>query len=206
MWIAYGDEAEGCNITFSDKFLDIKYAVNEMQDVSLYSDYDYPLYKVQYIDMKALKEKKIVIRNGEVSDREKEICIETSIKEIWKYIDALEELMDDENGEIKGEMKKASKELVVAFVLDALNEIRFLFKDDEFLHEDEMRVVQYAADPYYDFNFDVPRPYINLEREIEIEEVKLGAKINPQKRDEIETWLLSTGKVKMVTKSEKHYK
>lgn len=39
-----------------------------------------------------------------------------------------------------------------------------------------LRVVQYSAQPEYDFNFEIPRPYMNLDRDIQIEEVKLGAK------------------------------
>lgn len=69
-----------------------------------------------------------------------------------------------------------------------------------------MRVVQYSVEPEYDYNFEIPRPYMNLERDIQIEEVKLGAKIEPLKKEEIETWLVSTGKVKKISKSEKHYK
>ena len=37
-------------------------------------------------------------------------------------------------------------------------------------------MVQYSAQPEYDFNFEIPRPYMNLDRDIQIEEVKLGAK------------------------------
>lgn len=216
MWIAYGDNAKGCNIEFSDEFIDIRCSANEMMDVSLYSDKDIPLYQVQYIDRKGLEENTIRILNSELEDITERM--EKSILKIWEYIQKLEKIMDNfdksrtEENEQKNKEKREfnskneSKEAIVSFVIDALNEVRYLFKDDEYQHEDEMRVVEYSAEPEYDYNFEIPRPYMNLKRDIQIEEVKLGAKIEPLKKEEIETWLVSTGKVKKISKSEKHYK
>lgn len=216
MWIAYGDNAKGCTIEFSDEFIDIRCSASEMMDVSLYSDKDIPLYQVQYIDRKDLEENTIRILNSELEGITEKM--QKSISKIWAYIQALEKIMIgfDKNAAEESEEKSRekrkynskndSKEAIVSFVIDALNEVRYLFKDDEYQHEDEMRVVQYSAQPEYDYNFEIPRPYMNLERDIQIEEVKLGAKIEPVKKEEIETWLVSTGKVKKISKSEKHYK
>lgn len=205
MWVAYGDKAKGCNITFSDEFLDVKYSNSEMMDESLYTDSDIPLYEVQYINMEKLENKTICIASSQEGEVKAE-QIKDSIVGIWKYIKKLENVFKEINSSGSKINKKVSEEAIVEFVVDVINEVRYLFKDDEFEYEKELRVVKYAKDPQYEYAFEIPRPYINLERDIRIQEVKLGAKIEPLQKEEIETWLMSTGKVKKISKSEKHYK
>ena len=50
MWRLYGDDAKGCSLVFADDFLDIRSRIEGPLDLTEYSDHDYPLYEVQYID------------------------------------------------------------------------------------------------------------------------------------------------------------
>lgn len=136
--------------------------------------------------------------------------IEKSVCNIWDYIEELQEWLE-QNKDPDSQTKKqgigeGSREAVCSFVADALNEVRFLFKYSEYAKEEEMRLVRRSYDPKFDGNFAIPRMYTEVNREIQIEEVKLGAKVSPEETDEIVSWLYATGRVKRVTKSGRHYK
>lgn len=228
MWMAYGDNAEGCSITFADDFFDIRSQIKGPLGLTEYSDKDYPLYQVQYLDEKELLENgriKIVSCKKETSARcshcgqdilreqaktAKAKRIESCMGHIWEHISELLHWMDEkigkeENGK-ESRITPTTKAAVTAFVADALNEIRFLFKYSDYADEEEMRLVRCSYQPQFEDKFPIPRMYIDVGREIQIGEVMLGAKISPQEANEIVSWLYATGKVRKVTKSQKHYK
>ena len=93
------------------------------------------------------------------------------------------------------------------FVSGCLNEVHFLIKSSEYSHEKEVRMLHYSYEPKFDTeSFDVPRLYVEMERNIRIKEVKLGSKISDSQINEIVSWLAKTGKVECITKSGRHYK
>lgn len=215
MWVAYADNATGCNITFENDFFDIRNTSGHLSDVSVYSDDDYPLYQVQYIDAAKL------IRDG-VSEDSSMQNILSYIERIWSYLKDLEDILED-NGRlsqgitaestnqntVSSEEKQweSAKSHIRSFVTDCLNEIRFLFKTPEYAYEQELRTIHFSYCPKIDEkNFPIPRHYIEVEREIQMDEVRLGTKIDQMTANEIVSWLCATGKVKKVTKSTLHYR
>lgn len=207
MWMTYGNRAEGCSIVFADDFFDIRSKIDGPMGYPVYADEDYPLYEVQYIDANAARKGRLVIVNYNASTKaraeEKAERIQKSMEDILENIQALEQYMKEV---FEAEGAKSGTDALRGFVADALNEVRFLFKYDEYSQEREMRMVSYSYEPKLDGKFDVPRMYTEVERDIRIKEVMLGAKISQEKTDEIVSWLYTTGKVEKVRKSVKHFK
>lgn len=213
MWVPYGDDAKGCAITFSDDFFDIRKSKDDLTDVSCYSDMDYPLYKIQYLDENCLEK----LREGKYD----QICqgdgisknilqILRIMEEIWETIYDLEERMnvnkaDDGQDSSSGSLPETN--LIQNFVSGCLNEIRFLIKGSEYAHEGEVRMFHYTYEPKIDTaSFAIPRLYVEVDRRIQIKEVKLGSKISEAQANEIVSWLTKTNTVERITKSERHYK
>lgn len=212
MWMTYADHAKGCNIVFADDFFDIRSKLDGSMGFPVYSDEDYPLYEVKYIDVNEAKQGKIkivVAENGSAENEDhrmdkvqhKAERIESGMKDLWGNIQAMEEYL-----KTVLEIKDSGINTIRGFIADAINEVRFLFKYDEYNKEQEMRMVRYSYEPAFEEKFDVPRMYVEVDREIRIKEVMLGPKISLEKTDEIVAWLYGTGKVEKVTKSEKHFK
>lgn len=214
MWVPYGDDAKGCAITFSDDFFDIRKSRDKMTDVSSYSDMDYPLYKIQYLDESCLD----LLRDGKYD----QICqhdgsgrnilrILEIMETIWETIYDLERRMG-KSGILDPKADSAADglketDLIQNFVAGCLNEVRFLIKDSEYAHEGEIRMFHYSYEPKIDTrNFAVPRLYVDVERRIQIKEVKLGSKISEAEANEIVSWLTKTNAVGKITKSDRHYK
>ena len=215
MWVSYAEDAKGCAITFADEFFDIRKTEDNLTDISSYSDEDYPLYEVQYLDLNDLerwkKKKSEGISNNEYAEESKIMKILDIMDEIWEVLDDLESRMAGK-GVLKlnwNESRTGNKEtqMVRNFVAGCLNEVRFLIKSSEYSHEREVRMLHYSYEPKFDTeNFDVPRLYVEMERDIRIKEVKLGSKISDSQINEIVSWLTKTGKVECITKSGRHYK
>lgn len=208
MWVTYADKARGCNIAFADDFFDIRSRIEGPLGSPVYSDWDYPLYQVQYIDENKLRKGEIEIVSW---GAEKVKRIKKSVCSLWNYMEELQEWLEqnkEKNPKLtkKQGIKESSCEAVCSFVADALNEVRFLFKYSEYAQEEEMRLVRRSYKPRFDENFAIPRMYTEVDRDIQIEEVKIGAKVSPEETDEIVSWLYATGRVKNVTKSGRHYK
>ena len=52
--------------------------------------------------------------------------------------------------------------------------------------------------------YEIPRPYIDIDKDIFLSEVKLGPKV--ERAHEVEAWLNATGKMKKVTHSSRNYR
>lgn len=226
MWIPYGDNAKGCVVIFADEFFDIRKTKDTLTDVSTYSSQEYPLYKIQYLDEKKWREwKKKKGTLWEAADGEDDQIgkILEIMNGIWGILDDLECRMeakgalglgwntddreqekhkDQENGGGQEETK-----LIRSFVSDCLNEVRFLIKSAEYQYEDEVRMQYCSYEPEIQMEgFDVPRLYVEVDRDIQIREVKLGPKIDEPQVNEIVSWLTKTKKVERITRSGRHYK
>ncbi len=89
---------------------------------------------------------------------------------------------------------------VRAFIVDRLNEIRFLFKSASYEYEEEVRMLRCSQDPKVsqtDYS-DVPWLYINVEKKLENLTLILGSKVELQQVKELSAWAKSTGRVKHV--------
>lgn len=211
MWVPYADDAKGCAITFADDFFDIRKTEDSLTDASSYSDDDYPLYKIQYLDEVQWKEW-IEKDTMESTNFFKNIQIGNILdimKEIWNILDELDDRMEDNNKFIANSnaINPNEKDFIQNFVSKCLNEVRFLIKSSEYSFEKEVRMLHYSHEPKIDVeNFAVPRLYVEVNRDIQIKEVKLGSKVSDSQTNEIVSWLTKTGKVEHITKSKRHYK
>lgn len=114
----------------------------------------------------------------------------------WKELD---EYLEEERFEnAVGE----SKDVIRAFAADRINEIRFLFKDADYEYEGEVRVIYtdstdcFAAK--YNMESEVPRVYVNIERELENLTIRLASRIEDATVDKYVTWLKHTRRVEKV--------
>ena len=213
MWVPYADDAKGCAITFADDFFDIRKTEDSLTDVSSYSDDDYPLYKIQYLDEDKwknwIRQDTTETINFFKRNHNQIGNILEIMKEIWNILDELDDRMDNNNIFISDSnaINANEKDFIQNFVSKCLNEVRFLIKSSEYSFEKEVRMLHYSHEPKIDVeNFAVPRLYVEVNRDIQIKEIKLGSKVNDSQANEIVSWLTKTGKVQRITKSKRHYK
>ncbi len=207
MWIPYADDAKGCAVIFGDDFFDVRKGGGTLTEVSDYSDNDYPLYRIQYINIGLWKTREKA-DGREIFPSGIEEILE-HMKNIWRLLDEMDCCLSETSQKYMHkniQWDKAAK-TVRSFVADCLNEIRFLFKSDEYSYEDEVRMIRSSYTPKIEEQiFQIPRLYVEVERDIQIKEVKLGSKISPSDANEISSWLKKTGRVDVVSRSDKHYK
>lgn len=183
MWSIYGDNEHGAAIKFDENFFDIK---DSYYDSILDSEIGkYSLYKVNYIDMDEDKDK--LQKDKKLMEDFRNICIHICMIE--------ERLISLQQG---NSLKDVTEE-IRAFIVDRLNEVRFLFKTTSYEYEHELRLVQCSHRPEFDNqNFTIPRLYIDVEKEIGNLTVKLGSKLENQQIKELSVWLKNTRKVKNI--------
>lgn len=207
MWIPYADDAKGCSVIFGDDFFDVRKGGGTLTEVSDYSDNDYPLYRIQYVNTDLWKMKETAGSSETLPSGIGEIL--EHMKGIWRFLDEMDCCLSETDQKYihkNIQWDKAAK-TVRSFVADCLNEIRFLFKSDEYSYEDEVRMIRSSYTPKIEEQiFQIPRLYVEVERDIQIKEVKLGSKISPSDANEISSWLKKTGRVDVVSRSNKHYK
>lgn len=195
MWSVYAKKETGCNLEFGKRFFDIKgtsdypKALNDYL-LSKYTDQDYPLYIVQYVNDNDQQsgDKSDDIGNTALMSPLDQVYMEW--KELDKYISGISSTLQE------------SKDTVYAFTADRINEIRFLFKDKNYEFEKEVRVIYTDYTDGREAKIDpavkVPRVYVNLDRELEGLQVCLGSRIEDTTVDEYVTWLKHTKRVDKV--------
>lgn len=97
---------------------------------------------------------------------------------------------------------KKQEQLIRTFAADRLNEVRFLFKSSDYEFEGEVRIVYTDSDvksnAKTNYNCDVPRVYVEVDKELKNLTIRLGSKISDATVDQLVTWLKHTGRVKKV--------
>ena len=136
-----------------------------------------------------------IINNTYMLDKEEDIRL---IKNISIKLNKLHEKIKDTKE------NKVIKEIIH----NMLDQVRFLFKDKNYEHEKELRVVKFATNGQIEWTSNaeghrVPHAYINLERKINCKEVILGPKVH--NGVEIANFLYYTNQVDEVTKSQIKY-
>lgn len=198
MWVQYSEDGQGCCLTLNSNFFDdedkcscvdsFNNPHNKINNIEDDNEECYCLYKIKYIEYKEnTKEKKA----GYYLNENKE--------EFREIMNSLYELKDDvdSNDELK------------EIIQNILDQIRFLFKDKNYEHEKELRLIKFENNGKVKYTGDnegfiVPHVYIDMDRKLEVEEVILGPKVkNPM---EIATYLYYTGNVEKVSKSKIKYK
>lgn len=193
MWNIYAEAEKGCAIRFDDAFFDIKDDyVDPIEDMGRNV---YSLYEVQYYDVQEGK-----IKSENENFEEDMVLIWERLREIESILKAIEGgLKQEEADDIKRELFGNAALEVRSFVADRLNEIRFLFKTQSYEYEKELRLIRCSRSPKIDeTNFDIPKLYIDVERDISNLEITLGEKLERSKVKELNVWLNCTGKVRKV--------
>ncbi|WP_455682951.1 tetratricopeptide repeat protein [Thomasclavelia sp.] len=184
MFYLYGNYGMGCSIRFDSGFFDLY--------DSKYQDY-YSLYKVYYLNDKL----EIIQEENKTKDTESDKlteALETLVGKINSFDSKLKNIFDN----------KEDKEEIYNIVKNMFNEIRYLFKGQEYKNEKEYRVMKLSDKPLIDETPKIPRLYIEIDRDIELEEVILGPKVT--NGYQIVPWLKETKKVKSIKKSKRNYR
>lgn len=180
IWDSYANKEKGCNISFGEQFFDIngaQYYPHQLREymISNYTDKNYPLYIVQYIESEKdfqnhisryLKEaeNRIAVKTLDQIDIEpcgnrKQHC-GTEVIDYMNLCRLLHHIylrwreLYLRLNEIEEELKSEGTgihtiegriNLARQFAADRLNEIRFLFKDADYEFEAEVRIVHTEA-------------------------------------------------------------
>ncbi|MBU3089881.1 tetratricopeptide repeat protein [Clostridium gasigenes] len=208
MWIQYSENGNGCCLVFDELFFD-KEDKNSLicgiddkteklveQNSELSNDIDneddkklyYCLHKIKYVN-----------RSDDTYslDGEKDKEIIDLIKKIGEKLCGFkDDLTLIGNAPIKG------------IIMNILDQVRFLFKDENYDHEAEVRLVKFEDNGNIKYTgaeegFRVPHVYIELERDLIFKEVILGPKV--ENVTEIANYLYYTDKVDIVSKSKIKY-
>lgn len=171
LWTLYGDNSNGCCMVFDKTFFTSSRKQIDPSQSNKYEQ-DLTLYKVHYCNK--------------------------SFESINEDIKPLIENIAD----ILLQLQKIIKLNVELFqwVVNNLEEIRFLFKSDDYQYENEVRLILRGGvtRPIVDRTTDVPKLYINIDKQVVFKEIILGAKVeNPSA---IAQFLLFAG-IKNVTLS-----
>lgn len=216
LWSIYAKNEAGCNISFGENFFDIVEPIccrEEMRDylISTFTDEDYPLYSIKYLNMSNFSENQA--ENMKALENEK-IPLESFqelLKEIfnsWEKLDtkinALEKKYFPSTPANGVDSTRMPISAIRTFTADRINEIRFLFKDEDYRYEGEVRVVVTTSKYEIDEEMSPPRVYTEVNRPIQDVSVRLGSKIDDITADQYVTWLKQTGKVREVKLSKRN--
>ncbi len=142
MWVSYADTGKGCAVTYSEEFLRLMHHRDLVTDVASYSDADYPLYRVCYIETNS----KLGARADDRAPKD-----DIMLKEINSYIRTILRLVSNlisnlEDMAYPYEKKRNLIHVIDEFVRSCFNEVRFLIKDSEYASEEEIRMIHYSKE------------------------------------------------------------
>lgn len=193
MWSLYGNDGQGCCLVLSPDYFD--YPQNEYMDDSLLdiaADTDSNcLYRVCYLTC----DKNELEIDRFPKDSPKLINHLGDIVSALKYhYKAIQRLRND-NGE-----KKVDE--LVTFIL---GQIAYLFKDQSYHHEHELRLIRYSETPSLDNDsWIVPQLYVQVPKPLKYNKVILGPKTNEPNR--IIPYMLYSKKIKHIELSKIKYR
>lgn len=194
MWVQYGNGGQGCCLIFHNDFFDedepfvahppagiVAPLETEREEEAPAPEERYVLYKVSYI--------------SKVEEYDYRDNLRT-IADLYTWIGALlDEVKDTE-----------TVQRLSGYVESILDQIRFLYKEPDYSHEQEYRIVKWADDPQCDEGLrsgEVPHLYVNLDRPLRYQEVILGPRL--EHPSTVAPYLHYTGKVDRVTRSTIRY-
>lgn len=193
MWSMYGNDGKGCCLLFKRDFFD--FTSEEFSDELTIDDH-------------CAGENNFLFRVVYLSSKTNEITLDTFPEDDenldQKVADAIGSLLFHLNKIIHIQEKKQDKKVNDIFTF-ILGQIRYLFKDDSYAHEHELRLIRYSEEPLLDNEaWVVPQLFVAVEKPLEYEQIILGPKVEQTNR--ITPYLIYTGKVKEVKKSKIEYR
>ncbi|NMD38799.1 MAG: DUF2971 domain-containing protein [Christensenellaceae bacterium] len=178
MWSMYGKDGQGCCLVFDPTIFDIPEDNLLLDTVRDEKDAD--------LDQSPqMKTKKLLPETNEKSNKFylHEICYlpnEISGKraeQLKKLVRAIDHISLDELDEMN------EKNIVLDLIADSLDEIRYLFKTDDYSYEKEYRLlklVDITSDKVKlcEVENSIPRLYVKLEKKLKYKEIILGPKVS----------------------------
>lgn len=193
MWSMYGNDGKGCCLLFKRDFFD--FTSEEFSDELM-------------IDDRYAGENNFLFRVAYLSSETNEVTIDTFPQDDknldQKLADAIGTLQFHLNkiGQLQGKKRDKVVDDILAFIL---GQIRYLFKDDSYAHEHELRLIRYSEKPQVDNeSWVVPQLFVEVEKPLEYAQIILGPKVEQTNR--IIPYLIYTGKVKEVKTSKIKYR
>lgn len=177
MWAIYADKGTGCSLKFDENFFDVKDSYPQGYIPFHEEKNSYPLYRIVYLTGK-----------GEFQSAE---------GKLEGYLRTLKVLLR----KIQREMQGVS----LSYITAMLDQVRYLFKYDEYSSEDEVRCLVVTRNRKLAAGEgDTPYLYTEIDKEIRLDEVRFGPKVS--KSPEKEAWMYATDRVKKVSYSNRHYR
>lgn len=193
MWAMYGNDGKGCCLLFKRDFFD--FTSEEFSDELM-------------IDEHCAGENNFLFRVAYLSSETNEITLDTFPQDDKDLDQKLAAAMGNlqfhlnQIGQIQGKKRDKAVNDILTFIL---GQIRYLFKDDSYAHEHELRIIRYSEEPKVDNeSWVVPQLFVEVEKPLEYSQIILGPKVEQTNR--ITPYLIHTGKVKEVKKSKIEYR
>lgn len=185
MWAIYADKGTGCSLKFDENFFDVKDSYPQGYIPFHEEKNSYPLYRIVYLpDQKGAQDKKTEL--------------ESSLKDLVSILEKIYQALPEEQQQSKGKLLRA-------YIAAMLDQVRYLFKYNEYASENEVRCLvvtrkrELAAG-----EGDTPYLYTEIDKEVQLDEVRFGPKVF--KSPEKEAWMYATDRVKKVSYSNRHYR
>ena len=185
MWAIYADKGTGCSLKFDENFFDVKDSYPQGYIPFHVEKNSYPLYRIVYLP-----------------DQDKKMELEESLKEL---VDELVGILGEIYQVLPEEQQQSKGKMLRAYITAMLDQVRYLFKYDEYSSEKEVRCLvvtrkrELAAG-----EGDTPYLYTEIDKEVQLDEVRFGPKVF--KSPEKEAWMYATDRVKKVSYSNRHYR
>ena len=195
MWSMYGNDGTGCCLILKKDFFD--YSSENLTDemiLGLNCNYESNfLYRICYLSHTA-----------------RTFTVQT--EKFFHDIPKLEQKLNDAILSLKTHIdnvtllkSQGQKKLIDEILMFILDQIRYLFKDEHYAHERELRLIRYSETPQIDENsWIVPQLYVEVKKPLEYEKIILGPKVTQSNR--IVPYLLYSHKVKAIEKSKITYR
>lgn len=193
MWSMYGNDGKGCCLLFKKDFFD--FTSEEFSDELAIDDHcageNNFLFRVVYLSSKT---NEITLDTFPQDDKNLDKKVANAISNLQFHLNKI--------GHIQGKKRNKTVNDILTFIL---GQIRYLFKDDSYAHEHELRLIRYSEAPLLDNEaWVVPQLFVEVEKPLEYEQIILGPKVEQTNR--ITPYLIYTGKVKEVKKSKIEYR
>lgn len=177
MWVIYADKGTGCSLKFDENFFDVKDSYPQGYIPFHEEKNSYPLYQIVYLT-----------DQGTFKD---------SGRKLKKHLRTMNSLLKSIQQDMQG--------IPLSYITAMLDQVRYLFKYDEYSSEKEVRCLVVTKDRKMEpRDRDTPHVYAEMQRTIELEQVRFGPKVF--KSPEKEAWMYATDRVKKVSYSNRHYR
>lgn len=204
MWVQYSKDGTGCCLLLKKEFFDEKEETNFIGGDTIES----------------LSIKEIDEAVNQVEDKNDEFVSNNKVEKYCLYkVRYISENYDSLNAPTRENIKSIAKVLLDLkkdnvykeyknIIVNMLDQIRFLFKSDDYAHEKETRIIKFAEGDTVKLTgneegFRVPHLYIEVDKDLEISEVILGPKV--EQAPEIATYIKYSDNNIKVTKSKIKY-